>query len=268
MGNNTSTSKFGEEEKIWLKINENIVTSFNMIGIPYRNITFPHFHPLNKIIIQLKDLNEDFFEDNWITYDDRNFLENETYLFCECLHRVLMNKLHKNTQKQSEYLVKTLADKIFNYAQYDNIPLMKTNELLEFNYMNINFSGDPDGIIEDINNQIFCIIREDKYNNTSTYEKGNVQLVSNLILAYIYNFKFFDTAPETSKKIIGIKFISDYVEFITIDITTNYIMQVINGQKLTENIHMNIYKAGSLANHYNREQIFQCLELIRMYLIN
>lgn len=267
MGNNTSTSKFGEDEKIWLKIDENSVSSFDMLGILYKPIFFELTPALSNIVIQLQNCDEAFFKNDWIIYDNRHLLANETHLFCECLHRILINKLHQDTQKQSEYLVKTLADKIFNYAQYDNVPLMKTNELLEFTYIKIKYTGDPDGIVEDINKQILCIIREDKHNNSSTYEKGNVQLVSNLVLAYIYNFKFFDIIPENSKKIIGIKFISDYVEFMTIDISTNYIIQIINGNVLTEHINMNIYKSGSLAIHNDRKKIFEYLEIIRQYFI-
>lgn len=269
MGNNTSTSKFGENEKVYLNIDENNVSNFNMLGIYTPDIfEFENDHPLNNIILQLQGYNESFFLNKWTVYDYRYLLKNETYLFCECLHRILMNKSYKNTQKQSEYIIKTLADKIFNFANYDTVPLMKTNEVFEINYMNKLFYGDPDSIIENINKQIFCIIREDKHGDTSTFEKGNVQIVSNLILAYIYNFKFFDIAPETCKKLVGIKFISDKVEFMTIDISTNYILQVINGNTLTERITMYMYKAGRLALNNDRKQIFKYLEIIRQHFLN
>jgi hypothetical protein len=267
MGNNTSTSKFGNTERSILKIDENIVSTLSNIGIictPIDNIMTPK---LFNITNQLQDLNDDFFIKRWIKFDQRNTLLNETYHFCECLHRILINKINHNTQIQAENLVKTLGDKIFTYAQYDQIPLMKTNDILQFTYNNIKFSGDSDGVVENLEKQILCIIREDKHDKTNTYEGGNLQLASNIILAYIYNYKFFNVRPNSIRKIVGIKLISDNVEFMTVNFSDNYIIQLVNQQHLIERANVNIYKAGSLANTKDRKHIFECFEAVRQHFI-
>ena len=50
-------------------------------------------------------------------------------------------------------------------------------------------------------------------------------------------------------------------------LTEENIIQIINGNVLTEHINMNIYKSGSLAIHNDRKKIFEYLEIIRQYFI-
>lgn len=266
------TSSFGENERIKLKIlHHNIITNFEGLGILKSDtirsnisITLPR---LNNIYEQLKNtfFNENFFQNGWIIYDNRNQLSPETYYFCDCLHRVMINK-NNNQQITMEPFVRTLADKIFNYANYDMPPLMLQHNILQLNYQQLELKAYPDMLVENINKQIFCVVREDKHYNTSSDLKGDTQLAINMILSYIYNYKFFGLLPSKSNKIVGIKFISDEIEFITIDLTDNYIRDIISQRSLNDSIKIYNYKAGSLTNSKSRYHIFRCLEIIRNHI--
>lgn len=113
-----------------------------------------------------------------------------------------------------------------------------------------------------------CIVREDKHVNNSTYLKGDIQLISNIIGAYLYNKKFGITNRSNSRLIIGIKIISDEVEFFSVQVTDIYLEYLLNGRfPLPEDVIVRKYKPGSLCDPAKRNHILQCFEGIKHHVI-
>jgi hypothetical protein len=84
----------------------------------------------------------------------------------------------------------------------------------------------------------------------------------------LYNKKFGITNPSKSRLIIGIKIISDEVEFFSVQVTDNYLEHLLNGRfPLPEDVIVRKYSPGSLCDPVKRKHILQCFEGIKHHVM-
>lgn len=259
MGSNisTNTSSFNANEETLLRIN---ITNNSNIILPTLVCTVKSYDIINTF--QYDKYDKLWFKEKWIE-ENHNFMKKNIALeFGHALHYVLYNE-NKN-QKQFEGYTYDLADIVMKSIGFNkpyDCNLRSHSEKYVHIINNKVIEGIPDKVYTNVKNLNTCVVREDKHRNTKSYKNGDIQLVSNIILAYENNYKMGEDPLKT--KIYGVKFLSDDVYIYQVNITKDYLIDIINNRNLSTDI--NVYKLfiGSLSNPQQRPNIFHYLTSLR-----
>lgn len=264
MGNgiSTNTSSFNNHEEKVLRINISDKNYITLLNLEYTNKS-------RDIINTFQNIKYDkiWFKEKWIEESHEFMKKNITLEFGHALHYVLYNE--NKSQKQFEGYTYDLAEIIMKSVGFNKPYLYNLRAHSDKFVHVINnrvIEGIPDKVYTNIKNLNVCVVREDKHNNTKSYKNGDIQLISNILLAYENNYKMGEDPSKT--KIYGIKFLSDNVYIYQVNITKNYLLNVINNRDLSDNV--NVYKMfiGSLSNPQQRAYVFYYLIKLRSIINN